>query len=148
MLGMAGKSNLPTILCVKFVCALSVVKGPIEERFVQIRPSVYNQEIQTEFLSQQEFGVTDTGFSLTGTFDFHEEGRGIEPPGITPARLSRPLANHLALPSIDFLGSVSTLAFASPWQRSRKSETHVGIEPTLRLLCRQPLTASEAMDQS
>lgn len=26
-------------------------------------------------------------------------------------------------------------------------EAHVGIEPTLRLLCRQPLTASEAMDQ-
>lgn len=43
---------------------------------------------------------------------------------------------------------------APMWQRFQErttkpsSEAHVGIEPTLRLLCRQPLTASEAMDQS
>lgn len=34
------------------------------------------------------------------------------------------------------------------FQKVFRPEAHVGIEPTLRLLCRQPLTASEAMDQS
>lgn len=40
---------------------------------------MYDLEIQTEFLSHQEFGVTDTRLSLTFALDFHAEAVGLEP---------------------------------------------------------------------
>lgn len=85
---------------------------------------------------------------------------GIEPASLRPQRSALPLSyRHSGSGEIrthqGFSGPSRFLdGVPHQWQRFQKrttkpsSEAHVGIEPTLRLLCRQPLTASEAMDQS
>lgn len=72
--------RLPTVFVVILVASFTIVKSTIEESLGDISPSVHDLNVQTEFLSHQGLGVTDTGLASTGALDFHEEGRGIEPP--------------------------------------------------------------------
>lgn len=67
---------------VVLVTTFGVVQSAIEVSLGDIGPSVNDQEIQIEFPRHQDFGVTDTGLALTGTFDFHAESKGIEPSGV------------------------------------------------------------------
>lgn len=146
-------AGLPTVFFVVCVTTLGVVQRPIEVYLGDIGPRMHNQEIQTQLLSHQELGVTDTRFTLTCALNFHAEARGFELLRLFRAqpfsrRCTAPMA---ALPKDS--GRVFT-AICIPSRGTdshlvhRVFEAHVGIEPTLRLLCRQPLTSSEAMDQS